>query len=46
MSEGDLFATVYTALGINSRTKHFHGTRPVWLTPEGSKPLKELLNLT
>jgi hypothetical protein len=43
VSEGDLFATVYTALGINYREKHYHGQRPVWLTPEGAKPVKELL---
>jgi hypothetical protein len=43
VSEGDLFATIYTALGINPREKHFHGVRPVWLTPEGTKPVKELL---
>jgi hypothetical protein len=43
VSEGDLFATIYTALGINPREKHYHGTRPVWLTPEGTKPVKELL---
>ena len=43
VSEGDLFATIYTALGVNPRTKHFVGTRPIWATPEGSKPIKELL---
>jgi hypothetical protein len=43
VSEGDLFATIYTALGINPRTKHYVGQRPVWLTPEGSKPLRSLL---
>jgi len=43
VSEGDLFATIYTALGINPRAKHYTGPRPVWLTPEGSKPVKELL---
>ena len=43
VSEGDLFATIYAALGINHRAKHYHGTRPVWLTPEGAKPVKELL---
>ena len=43
MSEGDLFATIYKALGIDHRKKHYHGTRPVWLTPEGAKPVKELL---
>ncbi len=44
VSEGDLFATIYTALGINHRAKHFVGTRPVWATPEGSKPVRELLS--
>jgi hypothetical protein len=43
VSEGDLFATIYTALGINPRVKHYVGPRPVWATPEGSKPVKELL---
>ena len=43
VSEGDLFATIYTALGVNPRTKHFVGTRPIWATPEGSKPIKDLL---
>jgi len=43
VSEGDLFATIYASLGINHRAKHFVGTRPVWATPEGSKPVRELL---
>ena len=43
VSEGDLFATIYTALGVNPREKHYVGTRPVWATPEGSKPIKALL---
>jgi Protein of unknown function (DUF1501) len=43
VSEGDLFGTIYTALGVNPRARHYVGTRPVWLTPEGSKPIKELL---
>jgi hypothetical protein len=43
VSEGDLFATIYTALGISYRTKHYVGTRPIWATPEGSKPVRELL---
>jgi hypothetical protein len=42
-TEGDLFATIYTALGVNPRTKHFVGTRPIWATPENSKVLKELM---
>jgi hypothetical protein len=44
VSEGDLFATIYTTLGINPRTRHTVGLRPVWATPEGSKPIKELLS--
>jgi hypothetical protein len=43
VTEGDLFATIYTALGINPRARHHVGTRPIWATPEGSKPLRALL---
>jgi hypothetical protein len=43
VSEGDLFATIYTALGINPRVRHYVGTRPIWATPEGSRPIRELL---
>ncbi len=43
VSEGDLFATIYTALGINPRVRHTLGTRPIWATPEGSTPLRALL---
>jgi len=43
VSEGDLFATIYNALGINHRAKHYWGVRPIWLTPEGAKPIKDLL---
>src|SRR5262249_22191968 len=43
VSEGALFATIYTALGINPRVRHMAGVRPIWATPEGSKPIKELL---
>jgi hypothetical protein len=43
VSEGDLFATIYKTLGINHRAKHYVGNRPVWATPEGSKPIKVLL---
>jgi hypothetical protein len=43
VNEGDLFATMYKTLGINHRAKHFLGSRPIWATPEGSKPIKELL---
>jgi hypothetical protein len=43
VSEGDLFATIYTTLGINPRVKHYVGIRPVWATPEGSAAIKELV---
>jgi uncharacterized protein (DUF1501 family) len=43
VSEGDLFSTIYTALGVNPRVRHQVGVRPIWATPEGSKPLKPLL---
>ena len=37
------FCPLYTVLGMNPRMKHYAGTRPIWATPEGSKPVKELL---
>ncbi len=43
VSEGDLFATIYTALGINPRVRHYVGARPIWATPEGSRPVRALL---
>jgi hypothetical protein len=43
VNEGDYFATIYTALGIDPRVQHYLGARPIWATPEGSKPIKELL---
>ncbi|MBM3996747.1 MAG: DUF1501 domain-containing protein [Planctomycetes bacterium] len=43
VSEGDLFATIYTALGINPRVRHFVGARPIWATPEGARALRPLL---
>jgi hypothetical protein len=43
VTEGDLFATIYTTLGIDPRVRHYVGTRPIWATPEKSAPIKELL---
>jgi hypothetical protein len=43
VSEGDLFATIYTALGVDPRVKHYVDTRPVWATPDGSSPIQKLL---
>ena len=44
VGEGDLFATIYTTLGINPRVRHHVGTRPIWATPEGSKPIRAILS--
>jgi len=43
VSEGDLFATIYTVLGVNPRVRHYVGTRPIWATPEGSRVVRELI---
>jgi hypothetical protein len=43
VTEGDYFATIYKTLGMNHRKKHFLGSRPIWATPEGSKPIPELI---
>ena len=43
VNEGDLFATIYTALGVNPRVRHFVGTRPVWATPESARVVREIL---
>ena len=43
VTEGDLFATIYTTLGMNPRAKHYHGTRPVWATPEDAEAITTLI---
>lgn len=43
VNEGDLFATIYTALGINPRARHFVGTRPIWATPETARVVRDIL---
>jgi hypothetical protein len=43
VSEGDLFATIFTALGIDPQTKHYVGRRPIPLAPEHSRIVKEVL---
>jgi hypothetical protein len=43
VSEGDFFATVYQALGINPKTENYVGVRPIPLAPFGSKVAKDLL---
>jgi hypothetical protein len=41
--EGDFFATIYKALGIDPTTENYAGVRPVPLAPFGSKVVKTLL---
>lgn len=43
VTEGDFFATVYQALGIDPKTEHYAGSRPVPIAPFGSNVVKELL---
>jgi hypothetical protein len=43
VTEGDLFATIYTALGIKPSTKHYVGARPIRATPEHSKSVQDIL---
>lgn len=44
VTEGDFFATIYQALGINPKTEHFAGSRPVPIAPFGSNVVKEILS--
>ncbi len=43
VGEADFIATIYKSMGVNHRAKHFLGSRPIWATPEGSKPIEQLL---
>ncbi len=43
VTEADYMATIYKAMGVNHRAKHYLGSRPIWVTPEGATPIKELL---
>jgi hypothetical protein len=43
VNEGDLFATIYSVLGVNPRVRHFVGTRPVWATPESARIVRDIL---
>jgi hypothetical protein len=42
VTEGDFFATIYHALGIDPKTENYAGVRPVPLAPFGSKVVTEL----
>jgi hypothetical protein len=43
VTEGDFFATIYTALGIDPETEHYAGVRPIPIAPFGHKVVKDLL---
>jgi hypothetical protein len=43
VTEGDFFATIYKALGINPEKENYHGLRPIPIAPFGSKVVKDLL---
>jgi hypothetical protein len=40
---GELFATIYSALGINPKKNYYVGSRPVPLVNPGIKPIKDVL---
>jgi hypothetical protein len=40
---GNLFATIYRALGINPHKNYYVGSRPIPLTDPGTKAIKEVL---
>ncbi|HEX3149337.1 MAG TPA: DUF1501 domain-containing protein [Gemmataceae bacterium] len=44
VTEGDFFATIYKALGIDPTTENFAGVRPVPLAPFTSKVVESLLS--
>jgi hypothetical protein len=43
VTEADLFATIYTALGIKPGMKHYVGSRPIRVTAEHSHPINDIL---
>lgn len=40
---GELFATIYSALGINPNKNYYQGSRPIPLVDPGIKPIKAVL---
>lgn len=43
VTEGDFFATIYQALGIDPKSENFAGSRPVPIAPFGSNVIKDVL---
>ena len=43
VTEGDFFATIYKTLGIDPKTEHLAGSRPVPIAPFGSNVIGDLM---
>lgn len=43
VTEGDFFATIYKALGVDPETENYAGVRPIPLAPFGSRVVEDLL---
>ncbi len=43
VTEGDFFATIYQALGMDPETEHFTGVRPIPIAPFGSNVVQDVL---
>jgi len=43
VTEGDFFATIYQALGIDPETEHYTGVRPIPIAPFGSEVVEDIL---
>jgi hypothetical protein len=43
VTEGDFFATIYQALGIDPDTEHYNGVRPIPIAPFHSKVVSDIL---
>ncbi len=43
VTEGDFFATIYQALGIDPDTEHYNGVRPIPIAPFGSSVVQDVL---
>ncbi len=43
VTEGDLFATIYQALGIDPKTENYVGVRPIPIAPFGANVVRDIL---
>jgi uncharacterized protein (DUF1501 family) len=43
VTEGDFFATIYSALGLDPEAENFSGVRPIPLAPFGHNVVKDIL---